>query len=403
VVTAQIAARYTLIVLAVTLSAVACSSSEPKAPGGAIHHDCKVATVAPPAPVSPIRFTAGQVISVPSDPANVAVADLNCDGKLDLAVSSQSEPLVGVLLGKGDGTLDRTLTISGGHSSNFILAADLDGDGYVDLATSNQDGSATVFWGQGDGTFSKTVNYKVKGALTTADAFWITAADLNGDGALDLVVSVFGASGPDPSAPGQVVVLLNRGGRSFANPVFYADRAAVAVVADDFDGDGKPDIATANFDSSVSVFRGDGTGRLRAREVYSSGGQGVAIAAGDFNGDGVLDLATGNDASGSVSVLQGLGHGSFGNPVSFQAGNTHSIAVVDLNRDGHLDLISGGYDEGLVRFWPGKGDGKFGEEIKIPTSQEGSRGVVAVDFNGDGKLDLAVTDARTRIHIFIGG
>jgi hypothetical protein len=401
VVTAQIGERVTLIVFAVILSAVACSSSEIKAPGGAIHHDCAVATVAPPAPVSPIRFTAGQVISVPSDPANVAVADLNCDGKLDLAVSSQSEPFVGVLLGRGDGTFDRTLTVSGGHSSNFILAADLDGDGYVDLATSNQDGSASIFWGQGDGTF-RNVNYKVQGALATADAFWITTADLNGDGALDLVVSVFGASGPDPSAPGQVAVLLNRGDRSFANAVFYADRAAVAVVAGDFDGDGKPDIATADFDGSVSVFLGDGKGSLGPRVANSTGGQGVAIAAGDFNGDGVLDLATGNDASASVSLLLGLGHGSFGSPVTFPAGNTHSIAFVDLNRDGHLDLISGGYDESLVRFWPGQGNGKFQREMQILTSAGGARGVAAVDFNGDGILDLAVADTSTSIHIFIG-
>jgi hypothetical protein len=136
--------------------------------------------------------------------------------------------------------------------------------------------------------------------------------------------------------------------------------------------------------------------------VYSISGQGVAIAAGDFNKDGILDLATGNDASGSVSVLPGLGHGSFGSEVNFEAGNTHSVAVVDLNRDGNLDLISGGYNESLVRFWPGQGDGKFLGEVRIPTGPNGARGVAAVDLNGDGKLDLAVADASTSIHIFIG-
>ena len=326
-------------------------------------------------------------------------------GKLDLAVSSETLPFVGVLLGRGDGTFDPTLTVPSGQAGSYILAADLDRDGHIDLATSNQDGSATVLWGNGDGTFSKTVNYKVKGALATADAFWIVAADFNGDGALDLVVSVIGpsgATGADPSAPGQVALLLNKGGKTFAKPVFYADRSAVAVVAGDFDGDGKVDVATADLDSTVRVLRGDGKGRLGPSAKYAIDGRGVAIAAGDFNGDGVLDLATGNDSSGSVSVLPGLGHGSFGSPVTFEAGNTHSIAVVDLNRDGHLDLISGGYDESLVRFWPGQGNGKFLGEVRIPAGSAGARSVAAVDFNGDGKLDLAVADASTSIQMFIG-
>jgi hypothetical protein len=398
--------RYTetSILLAVVLSAVACSSPAAKAPSSPpVHHDCRVAPVAPPAPASAIRFTVGQVIAVKSDPANVAVADLNCDGRLDIAVSSETVPVAGVLLGRGDGTFDQTLTISTDSPGSFILAADLDGDGYVDLATSNHDGSATILWGHGDGTFSNPLTYKVKGALDAADAYWIAAVDLNLDGALDLVVSVYGAFGPDPGAPGQVAVLVNKGARSFASPVFYTDPAAVAVVAGDFDGDHKPDIATAAFNQSVSVFRGDGKGRLGPREVYLTGGQGVAIAAGDFNGDGILDLATGNDAADSVSVLQGGSQGTFGSPLTFEAGNTHSIAIVDLNRDGHLDLISGGYSENLVRFWPGQGDGKFLGEVRIPAGSSGARGVAAVDFNGDGKLDLAIADASASIHMLIGG
>jgi hypothetical protein len=393
--------RGTSILFAVILSAVACSSSAPNAPASAIHTNCKAAQIAPSAPVSPLSFTAGQVIAQ-IDPSNVAVADLNCDGKVDLAVSSDTQPSVGMLLGKGDGTFNDPLSIPSGRSSSFILAADLDGDGQVDLATANRDGSATVLWGKGDGTFSRPVNYNTKGDLAAAQAFWLAAADLNGDGALDLVVSVYGASGPDPSAPGHVAVLLNRGSRTFANPVFYADRAAVAVVAGDFDGDGKLDIATADFDGTVRVFRGDGKGRLGPATVFSIDGQGVAIAAGDVNGDGVLDLATGNDASFTVSVLRGLGQGSFGSSVRFEAGNTHSITVVDLDRDGHLDLIAGGYDESFIRFLRGRGVGTFLGEVRIDTTSSGSRAVAAADFNGDGKLDLAVVDADAAVHVFIG-
>lgn len=381
--------RRTSIVFAVILSAVACATAGPSAPA---------VTASPRA----IHFTEGQVIDVPSDPTNVAVADLNGDGKLDIAVTSESELAVGVLLGRGDGKFDQAVTIPVNATGSFILAADLDGDGHVDLATSNHDGSATVVWGKGDGTFSRPVSYSVKGDLADANPEWIAAADLNGDGALDLVVSVYGSFGPDPSAPGQVAVLLNAGGRSFSHPVFYSDRAAVAVVAGDLDGDGKLDVATANFDGTVRVFLGDGKGRLGPATEYSIDAQGVAIAAGDFNGDGVLDLATGNDRSFSASVLLGLGHGKFGSLVRFVAGNTHTVAVVDLDRDGYLDLLAGGYDERFIRFYRGKGDGKFLPEIKIGTSWSDARGLAAADFNGDRKLDLAVADNGATIHVFVG-
>jgi FG-GAP-like repeat len=348
---------------------------------------------------------AGQVRVVVSDPANVAVADLNRDGKLDLAIISESEPLVVVLLGRGDGTFDKTMSIPAGQGGNFILAADLDGDGHIDLATSNQDGSATVLWGNGDGTFNTPVSYDVKGHLAFGNAEWLAAADFNGDGALDLVVSAIGptgASGADPSAPGQVALLLNKGGRTFTAPVFYADRAAVAVVAGDFDGDGKVDVATADLDRTVRVFRGDGKGRLGPSTRYAIDGRGVAIAAGDFNGDGVLDLATGNDRSFSVSVLLGLGHGTFGRSVHFEAGNTHTIAIVDLDRDGHPDLIAGGFDETFIRFLSGRGDGTFLDQVKIDTGVSTVRGLAVADFNGDHQLDLAVTDGVASIQVFTG-
>jgi hypothetical protein len=340
-------------------------------------------------------------MSAVADPSNIAVGDLNGDRKLDLAITSDSSAVVGVFLGKGDGTFDPMSSVSGGEAGSFVVAADLDRDGHLDLATSNHDGTATLLWGNGDGSFAAPVSYDVKGTLPQGDANWIATADLNGDGALDLALAVSLVSEADLSAPGHLAVLLHVGGRNFAKAAFYPDRAAIAVVAADFDADGKPDLATANTDGSVRVFRGDGKGRLAAGAAYPVDGNGVAIAAGDFNGDGVIDLATGNDRSFTLSVLLGAGHGTFAKSASLKAGNTHSISLVDLNRDGHLDLIGGGFDETFVRFYSGRGDGTFTDQVKIDTPST-VRVVIAADLNGDGKLDLATADAGFSAQVLFG-
>ena len=189
-----------------------------------------------------------------ADPSNIAVGDLNGDKKLDLAITSDSSAVVGVFLGKGDGTFGQMSSVPGGEVGSFIVTADLDRDGHLDLATSNHDGTATVLWGKGDGSFAAPVSYDVKGTLVQGDANWIATADLNGDGALDLALAVSLVSEADLSAPGHLAVMLNVGGRNFAKRAFYPDRAAIAVVAGDFDADGKVDLATANSDATVRSF-----------------------------------------------------------------------------------------------------------------------------------------------------
>ena len=368
-----------------------------------------LATVAPTAAPIPSAsastapaFMAAQVIDSPPSAfgANVAVADFNHDHHPDLAVCGEAKPEIALFTGNGDGTFKPPPPIQVGHACTFIAAADLNGDGVPDLAASNQDGSASVVFGLPRGGFGKPTTYATRGHLGEAQAWGLAAVDLNGDGAPDLAVTVFEWHG-DFEAPGQIAILLNKGSGRFADPVFYADRAAVAVTAGDFDGDGRFDVATADGDASVRVFRGDGAGGLGQAEEYPIGGHGVAIVTADLDGDGDLDLVTGDDAASRVGVMLGRADGTFATATDYPAGNTHTVATGDLDGDGHLDLAAGGYDEGFVRVLRGAGDGTFAAVSPIASGAL-ALSVAVADLNGDGKPDVAVQAGAGSMSIFLG-
>src|SRR6266446_3050476 len=136
---------------------------------------------------------------------------------------------------------------------------------------------------------------------------------------------------PDP-APAQTVSFIAR--RDLA-----AGRSPDSVAVGDFNGDGKLDLAVANFDSNdISVLLGNGDGSFQAALTFAAGSSPVSVAVGDFNGDGKLDLAVANSGSSYPSVLLGNGDGTFQAALSFAGrSGTSSVAVGDFNGDGKLD------------------------------------------------------------------
>jgi hypothetical protein len=354
-------------------------------------------------------FLPAQSYAAGSDPRSVAVADLNGDGKQDLAVADYFGG-VSVLLGKGDGTFLTATGYAAGTHPWSVAVGDFNADGIPDLAVANYgtypyytDGSVSILLGQGDGTFLTAKSYPAGIAPKS-----VAVGDFNGDGKQDLAVADIG----DNYAKGQgVSVLLGQGDGSFLTAktyVAWVDPYSVAV--GDFNGDGKQDLAVANHgefpytNGNVSVLLGQGDGTFPSTPAFPAGTNPWSVAVGDFNGDGIPDLAVANENSDNVSVLLGKGDGTFLPAQTFDAG-THprSVAVGDFNADGKLDLAVAGYGRYLdyygnyhnfdetVRVLLGKGDGTFQPAVNYAAGKEPTS-VAVGDFNGDGKQDLAVAN-----------
>ena len=184
-------------------------------------------------------------------PQAMAVADLNGDGKVDLAVGGGVPQGVTVLLGKGDGTFATGGSYFGYHAPKSVAAADLNRDGKIDLVLADPGAyKLVVGLGSNDGTFSYTaeVGYALSAAPTS-----VAIADLNEDGVADLVAGTATTEARVDSS--RVYAMLGNGDGTFQPAVtFEAEASPQSLVAADMNGDGQLDLVVANYDgASVSV------------------------------------------------------------------------------------------------------------------------------------------------------
>ena len=325
-------------------------------------------------------------VNVTIDQAPLAVGDFNGDGKLDVAVSSRltaTSQKLALLLGNGDGTFTYQLTnftLPSGGATNFISAADLNGDGKIDLILLSDSGLPQVvniqsLLSKGDGTFQPQT--PVSFTLPANAAAGITPpilADFNQDGQADFA---FG------DGTGHLAFLfLGNGDGTFktATQTPIGSAGALFLVAGDFNRDGKLDLAT---NGKILLGNGDGT----FQSAISTAATMTPAVAGDFNRDGKLDLY----GSGCVSL--GNGDGTFQSPACFSGDNSFPQAalVADINGDGKLDLMWLDFlNQESVVF--GLGDGTFPAPHFLPgIARTAFRPIATADFNHDGNPDLAVT------------
>lgn len=320
----------------------------------------------------------------------VAVGDFNNDGNPDLAAVSALDNNVYIRLGNGDGTFGLAVSYPTGSDPRYIAVGDLNGDGKPDLITANFNTyygpgacDVSVLLGKGDGTFNAKVDYTVGWGPSS-----IAIGDFNLDGHPDLAVPNYYSN--------DVSILLGNGDGTFGTKEDYpAGTGSGFVAVGDFNGDSKPDLAVANRwpgITNISVLIGSGDGTFGSAVSYTAGTRPYFIAVDDFNGDGKPDLAVSNNTSNDISVFIGEGDGTFPAPVSYPAVTGPSCVITgDFNGDGKPDLATSNHGSPGVSIFPGVGDGTFGAKQDY-TAGTISSVVASTDFNRDGFADLAVSN-----------
>lgn len=322
-----------------------------------------------------------------TDHGESCLQTLTGDGRPDIAVSNHGTSVTRVpnasgatvLLARPDGTFAPGVAYPGGLGPTYMVAADFDKDGRVDLATANSANNISVMRGNGDGTFAAAINY-----ATPSAAGDITTADYNKDGFLDLAMPVSGGIG---------VMLANSTG-GFNPIVVYPAVAGGTVRQGDFNGDKKLDLVTTSITTkSVTVLPGNGDGTFQAPLSSSTGvdSQPAAFVVGDFNRDGKNDVAIAFFSPPSVNIMLGNGNGTFGAP-SYHSSSINTPVDLkggDFNGDGKLDLVSTGIFIGPhADVFLGNGDGTMRPSVPFGLGSGAITATVA-DFNSDTRPDFA--------------
>src|SRR3990172_3416254 len=358
--------------------------------------------------IEPVSYGTGTA----ANPYSVATGDFDGDGDDDVALANYAAGAISVFRANGDGTFTWTganyAVGPAGTAPDAVIVGHFNGDANLDLATANSGtNNISVLLGAGNGTFGSATTYATgDGVSAGITPLFLVAADFNEDGALDIATANVSSGA---NFEGDISILINNGSGAFGGGVTYATGNGTttglnpySVVTGDFNKDGNVDVATANVGSSdVSVLSGNGAGAFGSPAIVSLGTSTspLSITTGDFDKDTHLDLATANKDSNDISLLFGSATGfTVAAPITGIAG-AQFITTADLNGDGNPDLATANYDGTAVPPAPvdsvyvllGNGARAFAAP-EIYTVGPIPYSIAVGDFDGNNEPDLAVAN-----------
>jgi hypothetical protein len=332
------------------------------------------------------QIGAPQVISSTADGASaVFAADLDGDGRLDVLSASIYDDKIAWYRNQGGGAFGGPRIIS--TSANFaqdVFAADLDGDSDLDvLSTAFLSGWVSWYENDGAGHFGPT-------QFVSAVAYDIRdlhVEDLDGDGDADVLIG----AGFDPQ---YVAWHENLGGGVFGPEqvlVEWYTGSAHTVLTADLDGDGDPDVLSTP--GYVAWNENLGGGSFGAAQAIGPNASTLTMHVADLNGDGRLDVLVGSWPFTAAGWHENLGAGSFGPKQDIAAPDetTVGLEAADLDGDGDLDVVTAASYDGPIAWHENLGDASFGPQQVIAAGLDFLSDVAAADLDGDGDPDLLST------------
>jgi hypothetical protein len=296
-------------------------------------------------------------------------------------------------LGDGAGTFDAGVSYATGARPRSIEATDLNNDGILDLITANDgDGvdanaSATVLFGNGDGTFALGGSYD-----TGLAAIGVATGDFNGDGFVDFLTADF--------ADGTISLFEGVGGGDFSARTVVASgiTSVYDIAVADFDKDGTQDFAvvqTAAGLSKLHAFAGGGDGSFSLTASYALGAGASYLDKGDLNNDGATDLVAVASTSNQVLSFIGTGSGTFQSAITTNgSGSLDAVKIADLNGDGNQDVVTTNFTANSLSIFYGQGGGTLSVATTVATGAA-PHGVGLADFNNDTVLDIISSNSTS--------
>jgi hypothetical protein len=356
-----------------------------------------------------LSLTFGQVSFLPeitypvgNHPYSVAAADINGDGKVDLICANGNDGTLEILTNNGFGDFGTNATYYVGDGSiptYCVVAVDVNGDGRLDLISSTGGtNSLSLLTNDGLGNFS----FSTPITTGSTDFESITPADVNGDGKVDLIVPSYGGN--------TIMVLTNSGSGVFGLSGTYGGNGPANVAVADINKDSKPDLIIPNeglypsWNDTIAIYTNRGNGMFGSNATYTVGTGPVWVAAADINEDHRVDLICANynfgNSPGTLTVLTNNGFGVFGSNATYIVGNQPAKVIAgDFNGDGHVDLASvnagSGPDySGTISVLTNNGSGRFALASTLSVGGD-PLSFVAADINGNGRLDFISANFRS--------